>query len=217
MHNLTSQENYTIRLLWDRFDKRGVVTNVFSFRANVADYQNAYRVVLYPGGSNYVPLSYSIGSAVILASTPHPDACYRWIRALAKHPELFYAMPARHSQIADSTLVNKEGSDAVAAYKQIEQQLSLPNAITVPSYVVTFPELIIERWLFQTFSAYVLKNADLDSALQDAQSQSLGFLACVADVPAYDPTDPQNNYLGNIKTCAVKLDPTAGVYFGPSS
>jgi hypothetical protein len=42
--------------------------------------------------------------------TAYPEACYRLISALSKHPELFWAMPARRSQ-TDNPGVMAQGPD----------------------------------------------------------------------------------------------------------
>jgi hypothetical protein len=159
-------------------------------------------------------VAYNIGAAYISRSTPNATACYRWIKTLASHPELFYAMPARHSQINNPALAASQGADVVALYKYYYQLLGSPDTIAFPASPGTFPQLIVRRWLFQAFDHYVLDGADLEPALQNAETLARGFLECTAKVPDYDATNPQNNYLSDIRDCAVKFDPSTAPIFG---
>jgi len=190
--------------------------SLITYRADAADRRNAYHMLLYPSGSKYTGFPYNIGSISINAQTTYASACYRWIKTLVKHPELFYAMPASRTVLNDPTLVSVQGSDTVALYKQIADLLSDPHTIPFPpnESVPSFPALIIQRWLLQAFDHYVLEDGDLTDALHNAESMAKVFQPCADAVPPYDLTDPQNQYLQGIKACAVKLDPSAGAIFG---
>src|SRR5690606_4010720 len=78
--------------------------NRFQFQQQNTDFVDPYRITSYPTGSQYTPVTYSIGTAYISATSPIPDACYRWISTLGEHPELFMAMPARRSQLNNPEL-----------------------------------------------------------------------------------------------------------------
>ena len=190
--------------------------SLLTHRSDAADHQNAYHMLLYPSGSKYTGFPYNIASISINAQTVNASACYRWIKTLAKHPELFYAMPASRTVLNDPTLVSVQGTDAVALYKQIADVLSDPHTIPFPpnDSVPSFPALIIQRWLLQAFDQYVLNGGDLTDALHNAESMAKAFQPCADAVPPYDLTDPQNRYLQGIKACAVKLDPSTGAIFG---
>ena len=195
---------------------RSDTLSLITYRNEAADRRNVYHMLLYPSGRKYTGFPYNIGSVSISAQSANAPACYRWIKTLAKHPELFYAMPASRAVLNDPTLVNVQGADAVALYKQIADLLSDPHTIPFPpnDSVPSFPALIIQRWLLQAFDHYVLKDGDLTDALHNAESMAKAFQPCADAVPPYDLTDPQNQYLQGIKACAVKLDPSAGAIFG---
>ena len=184
-------------------------------RNYMSEYQRKYRATLYPSGDKYTGVSYGVGAVSLNAQTANASACYRWIKALVKHPELFYAMPASRAIIDDPTLVSVQGADAVALYKQIATLLNDPHTIAFPPGYggLTFPIYIVRRWLFQAFDHYVLDGKDLTDELRNAESLAKAFQPCVDAVPPYDPTDPQHQYLQGIKACAVKLDPSTAAIF----
>ena len=185
-------------------------------RNYMSEYQRKYRTALYPSGDKYTGVSYGVGAVLINAATANASACYRWIKALVKHPELFYAMPASRAVIDDPTLVGVQGADTVALYKQIATLLNDPHAVAFPPGYggLTFPIYIVQRWVFQAFDHYVLDGKDLTDELRNAESLAKAFQPCVDAVPPRAPSDPQNQYLQGIKACAVKLDPSAGAIFG---
>ena len=190
--------------------------SITAYQDSGTDAQNAYHMVLYPSGDKYTGLAYGVGSVSLNAQTAKASACYRWIKALVKHPELFYAMPASRAVIDDPTLAGVQGADAVMLYKQIAALLNDPHTVAFPPQFggLTFPMYIIRRWLFQAFDHYVLDGKDLIDELRNAESMAKVFQPCADAVPPYDLTDPQNQYLQGIKACAVKLDPSAGAIFG---
>lgn len=170
-----------------------------------------YKSVLYPRGSTYNPLSYSIGTAYISAKAQNPDACYRWISQIARHPELFSAMPARRSLINDPTVAAAQGADVTAVYNQIDTLLNDPNTIAFPSMFQggqSQAGFLIEHWLFEAFDAYVLNNGDLESSLKQAAAYIEGFQGCIAQIPPYDPSSAQNarDYQKQYLACGVKVD-----------
>src|SRR5690606_16409023 len=92
---------------------------------------NTYQLAPYPSGSQYTALSYDIGTAYVSASSQNPDACYRWLSELSRHPDVFSAMPARRSLINDPAVVATQDADLVALYNQLDAQLSHPNTINL--------------------------------------------------------------------------------------
>ncbi|MEP7289049.1 MAG: hypothetical protein ABI947_25115 [Chloroflexota bacterium] len=171
-----------------------------------------FQQIAFPRGSKYIPLSYSIGTAYISASTKNADACYRWISTLAKHPELFSAMPARRSLINDPALAATQSKEAVAFYNQIDALLQDPNTITFPTGFGGESSLIgflAQHWLFEAFDNYVLKSGDLDAALAQAETYTNDFLECAAKIPATNTSGAEDRqardklYFG----CASTIDP----------
>ncbi|MEP7284380.1 MAG: hypothetical protein ABI947_01270 [Chloroflexota bacterium] len=173
--------------------------------------KDPYKPVNYPRGTTYSALSYGIGTAYISAKTPNPDACYRWISLLAKHPELFSAMPARRSLINDPALAAAQGTEIVALYNQIDTLLKDPNTISVPDQFAggTAPTgYLLQHWLYEAFDDYVLNNGDLDAQLKTANDYANNFQACATTLPPYDASTPEKmkTYIKAFGDCATKTD-----------
>jgi ABC-type glycerol-3-phosphate transport system substrate-binding protein len=171
-----------------------------------------YKVTTYPKGSKFAGISYGIGTAYISARSSNPEGCYRWISTVAKHPELFSAMPARRSQLNDPALVQSQGQDVIALYSQIDALLQDPNTISFPSQFsggASPTGFLLQHWLYEAFDNYVLKDGDLDSALKDAETIAKGFQDCAVKLPPLDASNAQQSmeYIKQFGDCAVKVDP----------
>src|SRR5258707_1334103 len=163
----------------------GFTTQV-TFSSTTSDPTQSYKWVMYPKGNHFTGLSYDIGTAYIDASARSPDACYLWISMLAKHPELFNAMPARRSLIGDPAIAASNGPDLTAAYQQIAVTLQDPNTVAFPSAfsaLTNLPAFVYQHWLFQAFDNYVLHDGDLNSGLKDAEDKSKAVQGCLQNLP----------------------------------
>ncbi len=172
-----------------------------------------YKPVVYPKGTKFAAVSYTIGTAYISAKSQNPEACYRWLSTLAKHPDQFSAMPARRSQLDDPGIVASEGPDIAALYKDINTLLQDPNTISLPSLFsgsASPTGFLIQHWLFQAFDEYVLRDGDLDAALKKAETTSKGFQECAVNLPPLDASsmDAARQYIKAYGDCAVKVDPS---------
>jgi ABC-type glycerol-3-phosphate transport system substrate-binding protein len=177
------------------------------------DAPDPYKSVTYPTGTKYNAISYGIGTAYISANSQSPDACYRWISYIAQHPELFSSMPARRSLINAQANTAAQGADVIAMYNQVDALLKDPKTISFPSLfeggTVSPSGFITQHWLFEAFDNYVLHDADLDSALKDAENYAKTFQTCAATIAPYDPSGTQSaqEYQKAYLDCAVKADP----------
>ena len=190
-----------------------------TFGNATSDPTQSYKWVMYPKGNQFTGMSYDIGTVYIDASARNPDACYRWISRLARHPELFSGMPARRSLISDSTIAAINGPDLTAAYQQIATTLQDPNTVSFPSpfsALTNLPAYTYQHWLFQAFDNYVLHDGDLNAGLKDAESKSKGVQGCLQSVPPLDRTSPDTmrQYLRSLSLCVGKVDPVLGAAFG---
>jgi len=177
-----------------------------------------YKPVLYPRGTQFSGVSYSIGSAYISAKALSPEACYRWISTVSQHPELFDAMPARRSLISSPVLSASQGPEMVALYNQIDALTNDPNTIPIESQLgrkASPAAFLLQYWLFSAFDNYVLKGADLGAELNIAETATLGFQGCVAQLPPYDASNlaSAQAYLRQFSDCATKIDPALQPYF----
>jgi hypothetical protein len=177
-----------------------------------------YKPILYPRGSQYSALSYSIGSAYISATAPNPEACYRWISTVSQHPEVFDTMPARRSLIASPVLEASQGPEMIGYYHQIEALNNDPNTIPIESQLgrrASPAAFLLQYWLYRAFDNYLLGGADLVAELQTAEMMTRGFQGCVAQLPPYDASNPASAqaYLTQFSDCATKIDPALQPYF----
>jgi hypothetical protein len=58
--------------------------------------------------------------------------------------------------------------------------------------------------LFQAFDNYVLKGADLDAELKQAERYTKAFLACLDRTQGTS----EGEHDGQVRTCAIEVDPT---------
>lgn len=174
-----------------------------------------YKLVTYPKGSKMTPLAYEIGSAYISAKASNPEACYRWLSTIARHPELFAAMPARQS-LLDSPGVTAQGADVVAFYKQIAAQTNDPGTVIFPAQISSINGFVLQHLLNRVFDRYVLENADLEAELKQAQGVASEYQTCTANFPTTIPTSPleQVLYIKQFSDCALKVDPSLKSLFG---
>ncbi|MEZ4668681.1 MAG: extracellular solute-binding protein [Anaerolineae bacterium] len=181
------------------------------------DPQSGYGLTTYPNGNQYNAVSYDVGSAYISATSQNPDACYRFIAEVAKHPELFSAMPARRSLINGSTYAASTSADTITLYNRFDQLMTDPNTINFQSPFGggTNPtNFIVEFWLYRAFDNYVLNGADLDTELSTAQSNAVAYQECAASIPARSPDQNNREYSQQFLDCAAKIDPNLGGLFG---
>lgn len=169
-----------------------------------------YRFTTYPRGNQFAAVTYGMGTAYISASTPNPEACYRWITTVAQHPELFSAMPARRSLLNDPAVTAEQTPDETAFYAQFDALLQDPTTVALPSaFAGASPtSFLLQLWLNQAFDEYVLRDGDLETELADAETYTKGFLECAVLIPAFDPAaQDQLDYIRQYINCASQVDP----------
>ncbi len=170
-----------------------------------------YRLTTYPTGTSYNGATYSIGTAYVSAISQNPEACYRWLSTLSRHPELFLGMPARLSLLDDPAVTATQKPDETAFYKQFAALLQDPNTISFPSLLSSASPstFLIQRWIDKAFDNYVLHDGDLSADLATAETYVKAFTECT---DALSPDD-QKNQLKYID-CAGKADPNTKSLFG---
>ncbi|HVO43281.1 MAG TPA: extracellular solute-binding protein [Aggregatilineales bacterium] len=177
-----------------------------------------FKPVTYPRGNQFSGVSYDIGTGYIYSGTKYPEACYRWLSTLARHPELFNAMPARRSLLTDPIVSAASGADLTSLYNQIDDVLQDRNTVAFPSLFsggsnpTTF---IYQYWLFQAFDNYVVRDGNLDSDLKDAEDKSKSMQSCTQSLPPidYSSQDTMRQYVKAFGKCASRVDPTLGAIF----
>jgi ABC-type glycerol-3-phosphate transport system substrate-binding protein len=180
------------------------------------DFTDPSRLANFPRGSQLVPVAYGIGAAYISSHAQSPDACYSWIAQIATRPDLLGGMPARLSQISDSTIATAQGDDVTAVYQDLVDIFQQPNVITFPGQFGgggDFNSYVEPMWLNKAFDDYVLKDGDLDKDLADAQTYASAYRECASVIPKVDPTQLTTQeeslaYYKQFVECAVKIDPS---------
>ncbi len=174
--------------------------------------EDPYRMTTYPRGTQYSAVSYDIGTAYISAASRNPDACYRWLSEVARHPELFGGMPARRTLINDPDYAASAGADTVALYNQFDALMADLNTINFQS---PFSEdaspgnFILQYWMNRAFDRYVLEDADLAAELAEAQQYVTLYQECIAAIPSFDAAvQDREAYNQQFTGCASTIDPT---------
>lgn len=175
---------------------------------------NNSQMALFPTGHSYTGVAYNLGTAYMSATAQNPDACYRFIRALADRPDLFWNMPVRQSILDSTNYRSLTAAGTLTLYNRLAAQLADPHTIPFPESADAgdqpFSLLFPQHWLYEAFDAYVLHNADLASALHMADQQSKGYLGCIANLPALNLSDISKTNLSAARpfaTCAETLEP----------
>jgi ABC-type glycerol-3-phosphate transport system substrate-binding protein len=161
--------------------------------------------VTFPTGATYTPISYTLSAAFISAKTASPEACYRWIRSLAGQTELFDGMPTLRSVIDAARTEAVEGAEATRLFEAFADQMNAPNAYVIHSRSEGIGSA--SMWLLRAFDNYVLRGADLEAELKEAELYTKAYLACIATPEAEaDERTPGTIFVD--EKCANKVDPT---------
>jgi hypothetical protein len=98
--------------------------------------------------------------------------------------------------------------------------MSAPNTINFQSPFAGDSNpgnFIVEFWLTRAFDNYVLKDADLNTELSDAQNYAMSYQQCIAGIAPFDATtQDRQTYIQQFTKCAGLVDPTmANMFAGP--
>ncbi len=171
---------------------------------------NTDLLTTFPRGSQYNAASYDISAAYISASTPHAEACYRFISYLAAQIDLFDGMPARRSQFDNQALVAAQGESVISFYRAQDALLSDINTVTIPTaFSGGSDSFILNYWLNRAFDRYVLEGANLETELAAAEQFTREYQQCSFTITPFEPStsDPQS-FFQQYEDCAVQVDPT---------
>jgi hypothetical protein len=93
--------------------------------------------------------------------------------------------------------------------------LPLPGLSLGTTSLQARTQLMPELELFEALDKAILKNADLEPALKDAEASAKAFQGCAASLPSPDVTsvDSQRAYLNGFAQCATKADPAMVPFF----
>ena len=158
---------------------------------NVEEGDSEYRFTVFPEGSQLRAVSYDLGTAYISATAQSPEACYRFISTIVQHPELFDGMPVNRALLSSPALVSAQGQRAVDYYQGVDQLMSQPNTILIPTAfsggIASVGEFLTTDWMNRAFDSYVFDDADLAAELADAQIKATTFQQCISALPPFEP------------------------------
>lgn len=171
------------------------------------------RFAPYPSGTTLNGASYGVIAGYISASTANVEPCYRWLRFVAQHPELFEGMPASRAQVNDPALETSAGTDDAAFYRSFGALLDSPNTVIVEDMPPSLGIPAETYWLLRTFDDYVAASGEIELAtrLAEAQQFALEFRECAAGVGPIIP-GPNADFrarAAELVACAVSVDPSA--------
>ena len=138
---------------------------------------SGYDLVSFPQYGETALLSYSVGLGYINAKTAYPQACYDWISALSKRPDLFGGMPARTNLENSDELTSAIAPNGAEFFQDLLRQLADEDRIVFPEADI-WSEI---RWLNEAFDQVVVKGAPLEAALESAQSKIDNYRECIGD------------------------------------
>jgi ABC-type glycerol-3-phosphate transport system substrate-binding protein len=205
--------------------------STFGYRMQQRAVGDPYRVVAFPHGSRFTPVSYQLGTAYVSAATLYPEACYRWLRYIAGQPELWSGMPTQRSLLDDAALAFTAGDDLLALYQVFDAALQQPDVLVFGSIFAgsygdpynQYPERMISGmgalWMRRAFDSYVLADADLTEAMTVAQQYFADYSQCTAAIdppsrPLAEGDDaPRQRYFGRFADCALAIDPSLEPFF----
>jgi ABC-type glycerol-3-phosphate transport system substrate-binding protein len=203
-HNTPVGPNNTTALYPSRLDAFSVTKKVAGIDPN--------KPVLFPSGREFNGVAYSLGAAYISPQAQSPEACYRFISTIAKHPELFQTMPVRRSLLNSPALKSATNPDVLALYNQMNELLRDSRTVPIPVFskgTDDFSTMLLQHWLYEAFDAYVLNSGDLDAALKTAEAYAKGYQGCTSTLPVLNLFDLTREGEGTLKAyveCATKID-----------
>ncbi|MBC7869407.1 MAG: extracellular solute-binding protein [Chitinophagaceae bacterium] len=186
-----------------------------------------YALTTYPRGSQYTPASYSIGAGYINATSLVADACYRFLSAVSRRPDLFSAMPARRSLLNDPAVTATfatPDNQLIEFFTQFADLMAAPDVLIVPSPFEGTGgggDFIEQNWINAALDNYVLEEGDLAGDLALAQANITAFRDCtstftITEQPAANaPTEEQEAYFWQFIDCAIAVDPSLAEIFPP--
>ena len=202
--------------------------NDFRIQNRGEDFGENVRVVMFPRGIDYIPLSYTLGVGMISSNTPAPDACYRWLSFLSRRGEVLQGMPAQVDMFEQAVAEIDDAEDIMALYQAFNEALQNPNVAIIESPfsnsvadpAASVTNFITQNWLNRAFDDVALQDAELELALSDATQFIDDFSSCTAGIAPLDrplselSDDEGNDYFNQYLRCAVDVDPSLEDIFG---
>lgn len=137
------------------------------------------RPVALPASGRCLGSSRSFTAYYIAADTPHPEACWAWLRFLserASQPPV--SLPPRRSLLTSDAFRERVEADAQAAYAEMLACEGPSNLVELewekPSLWST-----VEGWLIPALEKVIWHDADAQAELSEAQRKAEAYLECL--------------------------------------
>jgi ABC-type glycerol-3-phosphate transport system substrate-binding protein len=198
-----------------------LVWTIAQMNEDRGDFVDPTRYTVFPRGVDYTPVSYSIGTGYISATSRSPEICYRLLKAIASRSDLALGMPARSSLVEDPMLDSAVGEPVADLYRRYAEALAQPNAVFIPSafsFDAGISAFIEPLWIYRAFDNYVLRDGDLEADLMEAERLITEYRACVPDVGTIDLLNlsplESIEIFQQFTDCAEQIDPSLEGRFG---
>lgn len=205
-----------------------LLPNDWRIQSRGEEFGQSQRAVMFPRGANSIPLSYDLGVGMISANTPAPDACYRWLSFLSRRGELLTGMPAQVDLFEAAVANITDADDIVALYQAFNEALQSPDVVIIPGLfsdsssdpATSVGNFLRENWVNMAFDDIVLNDADIETALTDAQQFINDYEQCTDGIAPLDrplaqlSDEESQDYFNQYLQCAVDVDPSLEEMFG---
>lgn len=125
----------------------------------------------------------SIVGYYISAASPHPQACWAWLRFLSEQPTAVQGVPARRSVVESATYRQQVGEERATIYSAI-----LNNYTPPADDLLLFQQPWLAKarpWWEAAYTKIVKGEAGAAEALQAAQQQAEAYRTCVIAANAF--------------------------------
>lgn len=155
-----------------------------------------------PSGKGWIAQEGYVTGYVISANTPHPSACWEWIKFLSAQLSIVKGLPARRSLAESPEYEGRLGTEmALALRYSLEQGIaSFNNLDTVMLLRALDP---VEYYWFNLAFDKVMQEEEAEQALSEAQRKAEEYMACLEK-----PSELEGREL--YRACAREVDPTYG-------
>lgn len=134
----------------------------------------------------------------ISATASNPQACMSFISYMSRQANTnsYGNIPARKS-VSNDAVFNEQNSYAVPLRDAMAPLLKQSLTVTTDA---TTAYMLEPYWLYQALDNVIIKKADLGKSLNDAQTKTNNYLACIATIDGSRTTP-------TYASCAKKADP----------
>lgn len=132
----------------------------------------------------------------ISANSPHPQACWNWLRFLSEQPTAVQGVPARRSVTESAAYRQQVGKERAAIYAMI-----LNNYTPSADHLILSQHPWLDKarpWREEAYTKIVKGEADAAEALQVAQQRADAYRTCVIAANAFTDEAQQQQCVASV-------------------